>query len=264
VAVRQKKDSSINRIAQMAGKRELHAIVSAGNTGAFAAASQMRMKLLPGVARSGIAVVIPSFYGPIVLCDAGANITPRPTHLVQYAIMASEYSKHVLKIEKPRVGLLSIGEEESKGTQLVREAHELMRRSGQINFLGNVEGRDLFRGTCDVVICDGFSGNITLKLMEGLSEGLFKVIAKEVAIASTTLAENLAPVFKRIWANHDYAEFGGAPLLGVDGVCIICHGSSNHVAIRNAVRVASEYLEHDVNAIIASKLADAPVAAAAE
>ena len=179
-AVRQKKDSSIARIAQMAGRGELDAIISAGNTGAFAAASQLRMKLLPGVARPGIAVVIPSFTGPIVLCDAGATITPRPLHLIQYAIMASACAKHVLRIDKPRVALLSIGEEESKGTQLVRETHEKLWKCGAIHFVGNCEGRDLFRGSCDVVICDGFSGNITLKLAEGQEEGLFKSIAKEV------------------------------------------------------------------------------------
>lgn len=254
-AVKQKKDSSISRIAQMAGKNELDAIISAGNTGAFAAASQLRMKLLPGVARAGIAVVIPSFTGPIVLCDAGANITPKPLHLVQYAVMASMYSKHVLRIDRPRVGLLSIGEENTKGTSLVRETHELLRSSGCVEFVGNVEGRDLFRGSCDVVVSDGFTGNITLKMLEGIAEGLFKVIRKEMALGSPELAAKFEPVVSRIWANHDYAEYGGAPLLGVDGVSIICHGSSDHVAIRNAVRVATEYLDYDLNTIIANKLA---------
>jgi len=254
-AVRQKKDSSISRITQMAGKNELGAVISAGNTGAFAAASQLRMKLLPGVARAGIAIVIPSFTGPIVLCDAGANITPKPLHLVQYAVMASMYSKHVLRIDRPRVGLLSIGEENTKGTSLVRKTHELLRSSGCVEFVGNVEGRDLFRGSCDVVVCDGFTGNITLKMLEGIAEGLFKVIRKEMTLGSPELAAKFEPVVSRIWANHDYAEYGGAPLLGVDGVSIICHGSSDHVAIRNAVRVATEYLDYDLNTIIANKLA---------
>lgn len=254
-AVRQKKDSSISRIAQMAGNGELDAVISAGNTGAFAAASQLRMKLLPGVARPGIAVVIPSFTGPIVLCDAGANITPKPHHLVQYAVMASVYAKHVLRIERPRVALLSIGEEDTKGTSLVRETHELLRDSNSVEFVGNVEGRDLFRGSCDVVICDGFTGNITLKMLEGIAEGLFKVIRKEMALGSPELAAKFEPVVNRIWANHDYAEYGGAPLLGVDGVSIICHGSSDHVAIRNAVRVATEVLNYDLNTIIATELA---------
>jgi len=256
-AVRQKKDSSICRMAQMASRRELDGIISAGNTGAFAAASQLRMHLLPGVSRTGIAVVLPSFMGPIVLCDAGANLSPKPHHLVQYALMASAYAKHVLHVNRPRVALLSVGEEDAKGTTLVKTTHEMLRANPRVNFVGNVEGRDLFRGGCDVVICDGFAGNIALKLTEGLAEGLFKIIAKEVALASPELAKSFEPVIKRVWANHDYAEYGGAPLLGVDGACIICHGRSDHVAIRNAVRVAIEYLERDLNSVIATELKEA-------
>ncbi|MGQ9649860.1 MAG: phosphate acyltransferase PlsX [Phycisphaerae bacterium] len=259
-AVRHKPDSSICRMTQMAAKRELDAIISAGNTGAFAAASQLRMKLLPKVARAGIAVVLPSFAGPIVMCDAGANLTPKAHHLVQYAIMAGAYAKYVLKITRPRVALLSVGEEDAKGTSLVKQAHELLDSCPQVNFVGNVEGRDLFRGGCDVVICDGFVGNIALKLIEGLAEGLFKTISKEIALASPELARHFEPVVKRVWANHDYAEYGGAPLLGVDGACIICHGSSDHVAIRNAVRVAAEYYENDLNSIIAAELVEEPAA----
>lgn len=255
-AVRQKKDSSICRMAQMASHRELDAVISAGNTGAFAAASQLRMRMLPGVSRTGIAVVIPSFTGPIVLCDAGANLTPKPHHLLQYAVMAGAYAKHVLGVDHARVALLSVGEEDAKGTTLVKQAHELLRSARHINFVGNVEGRDLFRGGCDVVICDGFVGNIALKLIEGLAEGLFKQIAKEIALASPELAKSFEPVIKRVWANHDYAEYGGAPLLGVDGACIICHGRSDHVAIRNAVRVAIEYLDRDLNSVIAAELAE--------
>ncbi len=257
-AVRQKKDSSICRMARLAAEGRLDAVISAGNTGAFAAASQLRMKLLPGVSRAGIAVVIPSFMGPIVLCDAGANIEPKAHHLVQYAVMATAYARYVLKVERPRVGLLSVGEEDLKGTCLVKQVHDALRESGRVHFVGNVEGRDLFRGGCDVVITDGFVGNIALKLIEGLAEGLFKTISKEIALASPELAKSFDPVVKRVWANHDYAEYGGAPLLGVDGACIICHGSSDHVAIRNAVRVAAEYLEHDMNGIIAAELVDEP------
>jgi glycerol-3-phosphate acyltransferase PlsX len=253
-AVRQKKDSSICLLARMAAAREVDAVISAGNTGAVAAAGQLRMKLLPGVSRPGVAVVIPSFTGPIVLCDAGANITPKPHHLVQYAVMSTAYARYVLRVKRPRVALLSIGGEDLKGTTLVKQAHELLRSCERVNFVGNVEGRDLFRGGCDAVICDGFVGNIALKLTEGLAEGLFKTISKEIALASPELTEHFDPVVKRVWANHDYAEHGGAPLLGVDGVCIICHGSSGHVAIRNAVRVANAYLEQDLNSIIAAEL----------
>jgi glycerol-3-phosphate acyltransferase PlsX len=256
-AVKNKRDSSICRMAELAAAGDLQAVISAGNTGAFAAASQLRMRLLPGVARTGIAVVIPTFLGPVVLCDAGANLAPKPHHLVHYAIMASAYAKNVLHVDGPRVGLLSVGEEDAKGTTLVKQAHEMLRAHPRINFVGNVEGRDLFRGGCDVVICDGFVGNIALKLTEGLAEGLLKTISKEIALASPELAHTIEPVIKRVFANHDYAEYGGAPLLGVDGTCIICHGRSDHVAIRNAVRVAIEYLERDVNSVIAAELAAA-------
>lgn len=253
-AIRQKKDSSICRLTQLAADGEVDAIISAGNTGAFAAASQLRLRLLPGVSRPGIAVVIPSFMGPIVMCDVGANLVPKAHHLVQYAVMASGYAAHILKVDKPRVGLLSIGEEDLKGTNLVKNAHEALRKNEHVHFVGNVEGRDLFRGSCDVVICDGFTGNIALKLIEGLAEGLFKTISKEIALASPDLAKSFEPVVKRVWANHDYAEYGGAPLLGVDGACIICHGSSDHIAIRNAVRVAREYHGTNLNAILAGHL----------
>jgi glycerol-3-phosphate acyltransferase PlsX len=174
--------------------------------------------------------------------------------------MGGVYSKHVLKVERPRVALLSVGQEDLKGTSLVKSAHEALRESKRINFVGNVEGRDLFRGGCDVVICDGFVGNIALKLIEGLAEGLVKTISKEMALASPEMAESFEPVVKRVWANHDYSEYGGAPLLGVDGACIICHGSSDHVAIRNAVRVATEYLDYDLNAVIVNELSDEPAA----
>lgn len=263
-AVRTKKDSSLVKMVTMAADGKLDAVISAGNTGAFAAASQIRMKLLPGVSRAGIAVVIPSFTGPIVLCDAGANIAPKAHHYIEYAITASAYAKYVLRIDRPRVALLSVGEEDAKGTTLVQQAHDLLRMSKNVNFVGNVEGRDLFRGGCDVVLCDGFVGNIALKLIEGLAEGLFKTISKEIALASPELARSFEPVIKRVWANHDYAEYGGAPLLGIDGACVICHGSSNHVAIRNAIRVAVDYLTNDLNSIIAAELGKEPAAVPAQ
>lgn len=261
-AVRTKRDSSICKMAKMAAEGELEAVISAGNTGAFAAASQLRMKLIPGISRPGIAVTIPSFTGPIVMCDVGANITPKPHHLVQYAIAASAYANCILKVDKPRVALLSVGEEDVKGPSLVKHAHEMLRNSHVVNFVGNVEGRDLFRGGCDVVICDGFVGNIALKLIEGLAEGLLKTMSKEIALASPDLARSVEPAIKRVWANHDYKEYGGAPLLGVDKTCLICHGSSDHVAIRNAIRVAAEYLDSDLNRIVAEALAREPAAVA--
>lgn len=257
-ALKQKRDSSIVRMAVMASKKEVDAVISAGNTGACVAACQLRMGKFSGVDRAGIAVVIPSFHGPIVVCDVGANIAPKPFHLLQYAQMAALYSQQLLKVERPRVALLSIGEEEVKGTSLVKEARALIKQDARLNFVGNVEGRDLFRDQADVVICDGFVGNIVLKLTEGLAEGLFKTIGAEIAAESPDLAPRFRPVVEAIWARHDYAEYGGAPLLGVDGVCIICHGSSNSRAIKNAVRAARDCIASRFNEVLSTRLTREP------
>lgn len=254
-AVRKKRDSSIVRMAAMAAEKSIDAVISAGNTGACAAACQLKVDPLKGVHRPGIAVVIPSFHGPLVVCDVGANIAAKPKHLHQYAIMASLFSRDILGVKNPRVGLLSVGEEDVKGTSVVKKAHELIREDTSVNFTGNVEGRDLFRGTVDVVICDGFVGNIVLKLTEGLAEGLFKTISAEIAAANPQLAGEFQPVIRKVYSSHDYSEHGGAPLLGIDGICIICHGSSDHRAIRNAVRVASSFVDRRLNNVIAEGLA---------
>src|SRR6185503_18361291 len=213
-AVRAKPKASINVACDLVKKGEADVFVSAGNTGACVAAAQLKMRTLPGVSRPGIAVILPTFYGPVVVCDVGANITPKPRHLMQYAIMGAAYAHDVCGIDNPRVGLLSIGEEDSKGTTIVKEARELMRDEPQINFYGNVEGRDLFKGVIDVVVCDGFVGNIVLKFTEGLTEGLFKTIGAEIGQAAPGLAESFNPVMKKIYAKHDWQEYGGAPLLG--------------------------------------------------
>lgn len=253
-ALRSKKDSSIVRMAKMAADKQVDAVISAGNTGACVAACQLKMRTLGGVARPGIAVVLPSFSGPVVICDVGANVAPKPHHLVQYAQMASVYAEAILGVKNPRVGLLSIGSEEVKGNQLVKQTRELIRQDPSLNFHGNVEGRELLSGVVDVAICDGFVGNVVIKLTEGLSEGLFKTIEKELAEEAAHLVAAYKPVVQRVWARHDYSEYGGAPLLGVDGVCIICHGSSDHRAIRNAVRVARDYLRSDLNRVFEARL----------
>jgi glycerol-3-phosphate acyltransferase PlsX len=240
-AVKKKKDSSIARMVGMAAAKEVDACISAGNTGAFAAACQLKLKSLAGVKRPGIAVVIPSFHGPIVLCDVGANIAAKPHHLYDYGLMASCYAHQVLKIESPRVGVLSIGEEAAKGTNLVKKTSDLLSRDAGINFVGNVEGRDFFSGQADVIVSDGFVGNVVLKVTEGMAEGLFKIIGTEIATEKPEWSQHFKSIMQNVWAKHDYSEYGGAPLLGVGGVCIICHGSSGARAIRNAVRVASEY-----------------------
>ncbi len=254
--IRSKPDSSIVRIAKLGGRRgkntEEHCevIISAGNTGAMVAAAQMSMRRLPGVHRPGIAVVIPTFHGPIVLCDVGANPEPRASHLHQYGQMASGYAENMLNIENPRVALLSIGSEEAKGNALVKEASVLMRADSSVNYVGYAEGRELFNGIADVVVCEGFTGNVVLKLAEGLSSGLFKTIAAEIFEIDPDLAARFEPVVKSIYKKHDYHEYGGAPLLGANGICLICHGSSEARSIYAAVRTAIRYAEKDVNADI--------------
>lgn len=254
-AIRNKPNSSIAVMCKMASKGEADVVISAGNTGACVAAAQLRMRTLPGVLRPGIAVILPTFYGPVVICDVGANIAPKARHLMQYAIMGAAYSHDVCNIDNPRVGLLSIGEEDSKGTTIVKEARELMRDEPQINFVGNVEGRDLFKGVIDVVICDGFVGNIVLKFTEGLTEGLFKTIAAEIAEEAPGLTESFKPVMRKIYARHDWQEYGGAPLLGVGGYCLICHGKSDARAIMNAIRVGKQLVRGGVNQKIIDRVA---------
>jgi phosphate acyltransferase len=254
-AIRNKPNSSIAVMCKMASKGEADVVISAGNTGACVAAAQLRMRTLPGVSRPGIAVVLPTFYGPVVICDVGANIAPKPRHLMQYAIMGGAYAHDVCGIDNPRVGLLSIGEEDSKGTAIVKEARELMRDEPQINFVGNVEGRDLFKGVTDVVVCDGFVGNIVLKFTEGMAEGLFQTILAELEEFAPDLLEQFKPVMKKIYMKHDWQEYGGAPLLGVGGYCMICHGKSDARAIMNAIRVGKQLVNSGVNQKIVESVA---------
>jgi len=213
------------------------------------------MRLLPGVSRPGIAVILPTFHGPVVVCDVGANVIAKPKHLEQYAMMASAYSTAVCGIQSPRVGLLSIGEEDAKGNPLVKEARKLLRDEPQINFIGNIEGRDLFKGACDVVVCDGFVGNIILKFTEGIAEGLFQTILAEVQEAKPEMLEQFKPVMKTIWGRHDWQEYGGAPLLGVGKYCMICHGRSEPRAIMNAIRVGKQLHDSGVNEKIVESIA---------
>jgi glycerol-3-phosphate acyltransferase PlsX len=249
-AIRAKSNSSISVMCKMVAKGEADAAISAGNTGACVAAAQLKMRTLPGVSRPGIAVVLPTYYGPVVVCDVGANITPKPRHFQQYALMAGAYATAVCGVENPRVGLLSIGEEDAKGTGLVKEARKLMRDEPQINFVGNVEGRDLFKGVIDVVVCDGFVGNIVLKFTEGMAEGLFQTIVSEIQEADPDLLVQLGPVMKKLHTKHDWRESGGAPLLGVAGYCLICHGRSDNRAIKNAIRVGKQLHKSGINSKI--------------
>lgn len=259
-AIRNKPNSSIVRMAELGGKRRdkdrhCDVIISAGNTGACVAAAQMSMRRLPKVNRPGIAVTIPTFFGPVVLCDVGANPEPKPHHLYQYGHMASVYASRLIGIKSPRVSLLSIGSEEAKGNSLVKETSKLMRKDKSLNYVGFAEGRDLFAGKVDVVICEGFTGNVVLKLAEGLASGLFKTIAHEIFETDPDLAMKFEPVVKSIYKKHDYHEYGGAPLLGANGICLICHGSSEARTIVSAVRNALKFAELDINNGIIEALA---------
>ena len=258
-AVRQRTESSIVKMA-IAGSHKVDnpvdVVISAGNTGACVAAGIMHMKRLPGIHRPGIAVTVPAFHGPIVLCDAGANPEPRATHLWQYGVMADVYAKQVLGIANPRVAIMNIGSEEGKGSDLVKGARDLLKATPGLNFTGYVEGRDFFAGAADVIITDGFVGNTVLKMAEGMAKSLFQAIAQEIFEIDPNMAIQFEPVVKQIYAKNDYHEFGGAPLLGVNGAMMIAHGSSESRTIKAAIRNAREFVSHGVNAHIIERIAE--------
>jgi len=257
-AVRTKQDSSLVQMVKLGSSKKtenpVDVVISAGNTGACVSAATMYMRRLDGVHRPGIACAIPSFHGPVVLCDVGANPEPREMHLAQYAEMADIYARCVLGIELPRVALLNIGSEEQKGTGMIKTVRDMLRATPELNYIGYVEGRDLFEGVADVIVCDGFVGNTMLKLAEGLSKSLFKAIAHEVYRHDPQLAIALEPVVSGIKKKNDYHEYGGAPLLGVNGVCFICHGSSEARTITSTIRNACEYVHAGVNEMIVGRL----------
>jgi phosphate acyltransferase len=262
-AVRTKKDSSLVRMCQLAGRRAadpVDAVLSAGNTGACVSAAMMHMRRLPGVHRPGIAVTVPAFHGPLVMCDAGANPEPRPLHMVQYAVMAQVYASHVLGITNPRVAQLNIGSEEAKGTKMVKQVRDLLRATPGLNYIGYIEARDLFDGVADVIVTDGFVGNTVLKLAEGLARSLITAVFQSIMEHDAELALQLEPAAKAIFTRNDYHEYGGAPLLGVNGVCVICHGSSESRTIASAIRNTRTYIARHVNELISHRLAEiAPV-----
>ncbi|MHB8156024.1 MAG: phosphate acyltransferase PlsX [Desulfocucumaceae bacterium] len=240
VAVRRKKDSSIVKSIQLLKEGAGSAFVSAGSTGAVMAASLLGLGRIKGIDRPAIAGVLPTEGGGTVLIDVGANVDCRPKNLIQFGIMGHLYSQKILGVKNPRVGLLNVGEEDSKGNDLTQEVFPLLRESG-LNFIGNVEGRDIFDGKTDVVVCDGFVGNIALKVGEGLALALLHMLKEEVSRSwlSRFGAMLTLPALKAVKKRVDYAEYGGAPLLGVNGVVIVCHGSSTALAVRNAIKVAN-------------------------
>jgi phosphate acyltransferase len=257
-AVRAKPDSSVTVMCKHASRKHdnpLDVIISAGSTGAQVTAAQMYMRRLPHVHRPGIAVAVPTFAGPIVLIDVGANIEPKPHHLAQYGVMGDVYARKILNLDNPRVALMNVGGEEQKGTAEMKEARARIKAIDDLNFIGYVEGRGVFDGEADVIITDGVVGNVMLKLAEGLSAGIFKLIAREVFNIDPKLAARLEPVVKSIYAKYDYHEHGGAPLLGVNGVCIISHGSSEARTITSAVLRSRQFIELQVNEAISQRLA---------
>jgi len=247
-ALRRKRDSSLRVAADLVRDGEAAALVSAGNTGAALAIAMFVVGVLPGVDRPAIAAVLPNLRGFTVLLDAGANLEPKPKHLVQFAVMGHVYARDILGYANPRVGLLSVGAEEGKGNDLTKEAYDELKDSS-LNFVGNVEGRDIYNGRCDVVVTDGFTGNVALKISESLAEMLGSMIREELTRdARSKLGAALARrAFDRFKRRVDYTEMGGAPLLGINGAAIICHGASPVKAIKNAVRVAGEWAAANLN-----------------
>jgi len=256
-AVRQKPDSSMVVGVRLVREGRAQAFVSAGNTGAVMAAGLFELRRIRGVDRPALAAVFPTRKGGTLVIDVGANADCKPEYLQQFALMGSVYMERVFNITRPKVGLLSNGEEESKGSALVQAAHPKLRAL-PINFVGNVEGKEIPSGDVDVVVCDGFAGNVVLKLAEGLAGAITGMIREEInaSIVSKLFAVGVLPAFRRVRKRLDYAEYGGAPLLGLNGVCIVAHGRSNATAIKNAVRVATQAVQHDVVGNIARGLAD--------
>ncbi len=256
-AVRRKKDSTIMVGFDLVRNGHADAVVSAGNSGATMASAVRKLGRLKGISRPGIASMFPTLKNPVMIMDLGANVDCRPQHLVQFAIMASSCTGKVLGIPKPRVGLLSIGEEAGKGNSLVKEAHDLLSNTS-LNFIGNVEGRDVYQGDIDVIVCDGFVGNISLKVSEGLAEAAMKMLKSEIEKSFRAKLGYL--LIRKAFANFrkrvDYAEYGGAPLLGINGVGIVSHGKSNATAIKNAIEVASVMIRNRVNSEILEALED--------
>lgn len=256
-AIRKKKKSSIVLAVDAVATGSSDAIVAAGSTGAAMAASLFGLGRLPGIDRPAIAVTLPTMKKPVVVIDAGANSNCSPDMLYQFAVMGTTFSKNVLGVETPRVGVLNIGEEAGKGNELAQATYKLLEENqDKINFIGNIEGREIFSGICNVVVCDGFVGNIALKITEGTSSMLFRMLKQEFKTDPLARVAGLIakPFMKRIYKKINYEEFGGALLLGVKGITVISHGSSKAYAIKNAIRVAKEAVETDVNKKIAEFL----------
>ncbi|MBI4887454.1 MAG: phosphate acyltransferase PlsX [Acidobacteria bacterium] len=258
--VRRKPGASIGVAAALVARGESAALVSAGHTGATVMAAYAAFGMLPGVDRPALATAIPTRVRPAVLLDSGATIACRPRHLLQFAVMGAVYARVAFGVERPRVGLLSIGEEETKGTALTREAHRLLKAS-PLDFIGNIEGREIYSGAADVVVCDGFTGNVVLKTSEGLVDAVEALLGDELRGTFSSHVGYLLSrrAFRRFRRRVDYSEYGGAPLLGVSGLTIVGHGRSSPKAVRNAIAMASRFAASPVLERIRQDIAEAPV-----
>lgn len=265
VALRKKPDNSISRCWQLLAQQKVEGIVSAGNTGAMVAGGLFLKRYLKNVRRPGIATVMPTLKGPCVLIDVGANINPKPEHLFQYGVMGSIFARNILRRMQPTIGLMNVGSEEQKGHDLAKDTHALFNGSPlRSQFVGNVEGRDIHRGAADVVVCDGFVGNVILKTSEGVFEFTLKMVLQELLGALDVEREKAKQALEGLIHRYDYSAFGGAPLLGIDGVCIICHGSSGERAIQNALGIAANYARAHLNELIVKELEASPTTGADE
>lgn len=253
MAMRYKPDSSINRCWSLLAKGEVDGLVSAGNTGAVVAGGLRTRRFLKNIQRPGIAVTVPAPHGWSIMIDVGANVAPKAEHLFQYGLMGSIYAKQMCGRDNPTIGLLNVGSEGGKGSDLAKETEALFRNSPiRDRFRGNIEGRDICQGVVDVIVCDGFVGNIVLKCCEGMVDFMTKAVAQEVLGKLNAERDVAKQALLDLQAKYHYSEFGGAPLLGIDGVALICHGSSDARAIRNAIRVAKRYMP--INSLIVKEM----------
>jgi glycerol-3-phosphate acyltransferase PlsX len=255
--LRRKRNSSIRVCANLVAEGKADAMVSAGHTGAAMTSAYKVLGTIEGVSRPALAAVLPSAKGYVVLLDVGANVDAKPEYLREFAVMGHFYAQMLFGIDAPRVGLMSIGEEEGKGNELTKETFRVLKETG-LNFMGNAEGRDVFNGNMDVIVCDGFIGNVVLKASESLAEMMGKLIREELTRSTTRKIGALLAkgAFADIRKRTDYSEYGGAPLLGVNGGCIISHGRSSSKAIKNAIRVARDFISNRVDAKIREKISD--------
>ncbi len=261
-ALRRKPQASVFRCWQLLSEGQVDGLVSAGNTGAVVAGGLQSHRFLPHVHRPGIAAVMPTANGHSVIIDVGANVYPKPRHLIEYAVMGSVFAREFLAVPQPRIGLMNVGEEEGKGHELVQRTYELLRQGPlREHFIGNVEGRDIHRGVADVIVTDGFTGNIVLKLSEGVFDFLINIVRDRLIEPLPTDKEKAVQALRELIQRYHYSTFGGAPLLGINGVCVICHGASTEVAIANALRSAAQLVRSQLNQAISAVLETLPAVA---